>query len=219
MPPSATSLARLLRITVDDLAARLAGASVAATVWQGRLPVLRAHTDADTGVVSDLQAALFEGPPARALETLRPVLVEDYRIERTWPAISRIAREKGVRAQRTAVALTAVGMLTVCVLSRRAGSLRDGTSQAGLHDQATVHAVTGLRLWAERELDRSSALVERACGVVMEREGCSADDALALLEVRACTTALTVPDVAAALLADHSRAAAVASLRAGLRRG
>jgi len=207
MPTSTTSLARLLRLTVDDLSARLAGTPVAATVWHGRLPVVRVHTDDDAGAVSDVQVARLEGPPARALETFRPVLVEDYRLDRSWPAVSRTAREHGVRAQRSAVVLTAVGSLTVCVLSRRAGSFRDGTPQAGYHDQATVQAATPLRLWAARELDRVGAVVERARGVLMGRTGCSADAALALLEEHAESAALSVPDAAAAVLAEHSRAA------------
>jgi hypothetical protein len=53
----------------------------------------------------------------------------------------------------------------------------------------------------------------------MGREGCSPDDALALLEARAETAEQTVPDVAAAVLAEHARSTAAAALRAGLRRG
>jgi len=143
MPTGTTSLGRLLRLTVDDLAARLAGTTaVAATLWSGRLRVVRA----------------------------------------------------------------AVGALTVCVMSRRAGSFREGTPQVGYHDPATVHAVTTLRLWAESELDRVAAVVERARGVLMGREGCSADAALALLEERAGSAALSVPAVAAAVLAEQRRA-------------
>jgi hypothetical protein len=155
MAPPSTSLSGRLRVTADDLAWRVSGA------------------------LCDLQVELLEGPPVAALASHRPVLVEDYRVDRRWPQVRSRAVDMGVRAQRSTVSPTAAGLLTLCLLSRRAGSFREGSVAAGFHDQVAVHTVTTLRLWAERVHGHFSAVVDRALGVVMATQGCAADEALA----------------------------------------
>lgn len=200
MVPASTSLARLLRETADDLASRVTGASVSAVLWRGGRAVVRVHTDAQAGGLSDFQVELLEGPPVAALTSYRPVLVDDYRVDRRWPQVRRRAGDMGLRAQRSTVSPTAAGPLTLCLLSRRAGSFREGSVAAGFHDQAAVHAVTTLRLWAERVRGHRSAVVDRALGVVMATQGCAADEALVLMREQAAADRRPLTALAADLL-------------------
>jgi GAF domain-containing protein len=150
-----------------------------------------ARTDDDAASVDALQYELAEGPCVDALEQGEERYATDLASDDRWPAVAGRATELGLRcvfAVPLVVNGSSIGALNV--FGRQPAGI-DETDRALARRIAAPAATTLANARAYRRVSRlaeqlqealeSRAVIERAKGVLMAREGCDADAAFALL--------------------------------------
>jgi uncharacterized protein YigA (DUF484 family) len=205
---------------VLDLTSRALGAPAAATVTvtedDGR-HVTVARTDRDAEAVDALQYELSEGPCVDALSTGEEHYAADLAQDDRWPAIAERAGGLGFRS---------VLAIPLVIEGRCIGALNlFGAEVEGLTDVdrdlarriAAPTATTLANARAYRRVSRlteqlqealdSRAVIERAKGVVMVREGCDAAEAFRLLRRASQDHNRKLRDVARALVEAVERQA------------
>jgi GAF domain-containing protein len=204
--PHLTTLEELTRLLLEEasldelleqvleLTSRALRTSVAVSVTVieddgSHATVARTHDDA--AAVDALQYELVEGPCVDALEQGEERYATDLASDDRWPAVAERATELGLRcvfAVPLVVNGSSIGALNV--FGRQPAGI-DETDRALARRIAAPAATTLANARAYRRVSRlaeqlqealeSRAVIERAKGVLMAREGCDADAAFALL--------------------------------------
>jgi GAF domain-containing protein len=218
-------LAQVLELTARALRSSVA-VSVTVVEDDGSYATV-ARSDDAAAAVDALQYELREGPCIDALQRQEERYVADLATDERWPAVARRATELGLRcvfAVPLAVNGQAIGALNVFGASP-GGVTQDDRDLA--HRIAAPAATTLANARAYRRVSQlanqlqealeSRAVIERAKGLIMAREGCDADTAFALLRKVSQDRNRKVRDVARALVegARAEPAAAASTHREG----
>jgi GAF domain-containing protein len=167
--------------------------------------------------VSELVAVQWEsgeGPVPAALRCGEPVLVSDVLRETRWPRYRALALQRGLRACATLPYRHEGAVLTVSVYAFRPGALTAVVEEKGAELAELVAGVLGRdRRYREALVEveqlnsalRSRPVVDQACGIVMGREGCSAQDAFDLLRELSQRTNRKLSDLAEAIVRNRGR--------------
>jgi GAF domain-containing protein len=169
-----------------------------------------ARTDEVAAAVDALQYELTEGPCVDALEHREERYAGDLATDERWPAVAARATELGLRcvfAVPLIVNGTAIGALNV--FGREPHGV-EATDRELARRIAAPAATTLANARAYRRVSRlaeqlqealeNRAVIERAKGVLMAREGCDADRAFELLRRVSQDRNLKVRDVARAVV-------------------
>jgi GAF domain-containing protein len=201
-------LAQVLELTARALRSSVA-VSVTVVEDDGSYATV-ARSDDAAAAVDALQYELDEGPCVDALEQQQERYATDLATDQRWPSVAKRATEVGLRcvfAVPLAVNGEAIGALNIFGASP-GGVTEDDRDLA--RRIAAPAATTLANARAYRRVSRlagqlqealeSRAVIERAKGVIMAREGCDADDAFALLRKVSQDRNRKVRDVARAVV-------------------
>ncbi|TWF79979.1 GAF domain-containing protein [Pseudonocardia hierapolitana] len=210
----ATSSLDELLVGIAELTAGAVPAAVSASV------ALTAPAWSGYAIAVDERAARLEalqrrggaGPGPDALRSARVIEAGDLRTERRWPAFARAAAGAGVLALRTVPMFVRdgrpIGVLTVYGATPAAFDTSDRSLADRIAGFATVAVAGTMRNYDDTVLSArlrqalvSRSGIDQAIGIVMARETCSPETALAVLRATARTRGTTLPDVAADLVA------------------
>lgn len=162
--------------------------------------------------IDEIQYTLREGPCLEAYATQQLVLADDLQTEQRWPRFTPAAMAHG---------LLALVAAPLTVRGNRLGALNVYALQAGVFDDTAVETAA---LFAEQaaivlanaqaftraqatavslgEALTSRSVIDMAKGILMAREGCSADDAFHRLRQVSQAQHLKLRDVAQRLVDD-----------------
>lgn len=188
------------------------GASIT-TFPQGRPGAL--GDDAWARTLDELQYAEHEGPCLDAFRTGNAFRVRDLAAEGRWPSYVPRAVEQGARSMMSmpmAAEGNVIGALNVYArqpdaFDAQAAAVADiVAAHAGLASQVST-AYFGHRALAEQlsEAMQSRAAIEQAKGVVMAANGCTPDEAFALLVRQSQSTHRKLRDVAEEVVAKAGK--------------
>ncbi len=159
--------------------------------YDGR-PVTVASSDGAALRLDESQYGVHEGTCLQAMETGETVYVPDARTEEQWPDYMRAARDQGLRSSLS-VPLLADGrsMGALNLYDWDGPDAFGGEARAAAESFAAAAAMVLLlalrhveRVEQTRQLEtalRSRSVIDQAMGVIMGQQGCSADDAFAIL--------------------------------------
>lgn len=199
----------------DD--ALIPGSSVSVSMGAPLKPEALASSTKLAQAADGAQFAAQEGPAQTAWETGEVVLVRDLESDERWPTFARTSSAIGVSS--VLVAPVRIGEQTIGVLSiynqKKNMFVNPAPHLVQLLAEAVgaaIHHITEekrLRDVADQleEAMASRATIEQAKGIVMMRQGCSADEAFQHLAVQSQRTNIKLRDLAAALVdeAAHGR--------------
>ena len=186
-----------------SIAAMAGGPTALTLVGSGQDEAFAAASDTVAQAAQDLELLLSEGPMHEAVRRREPVLVRADDVGPRWPLYGPALAELGVRSV-TAVPLGSRWLClgALAVFEYQPDATVDVT-ELGVLAEALTHSVllapdeTGdfpyLRIFEEGSGRQE---LHQAIGMISTRRGCSADDALALLQARAYAEAQTVDAVA-----------------------
>lgn len=174
--------------------------------------MLGATTDEFARRMDDVQYAVDDGPCLTCLRTGVPVLVDDIRTERRWPAFARRGTQEGAGASLSvplSVADHTVGALNLYSRTANALTEADRTRASQFAAQAAGAVALALRL-AEREdrerhLEtalRSRSVIDQAMGVLIGQAGITAGEAFQVLRLRSQARNVKLRDIAAEVIRD-----------------
>jgi ANTAR domain-containing protein/GAF domain-containing protein len=167
--------------------------------------------------VSELVAAQWEfgeGPVPAVLESGEPVLVGDVLSETRWPRYRAMALQRGLRACATLPYRHEGAVLTVSLYAFRPDGLTRVVDEKGAELAELATGVLGRdRRYRDALVEveqlnsalRSRPVVDQACGIVMGREGCSAQEAFDLLRVLSQRSNRKLADLAEAIVRNRGR--------------
>lgn len=200
----------LLSLAVKESIPGTVGAGV--TVMDPRArPVSSGSTDGIVERADALQYGLGQGPCLTAWATQRSVLIHDVATDLRWPDWSAAVRELSIRSVvSTPLVADGHGIGSMKIYSTTAGAFKE--SGAALMELFASPAATLLSHIQTTEIPEriseslqaalySRDLVNRACGILMERHTLTQDDALHHLMRQARATRSTLREVSASLLA------------------
>lgn len=175
----------------------------------GAATVATSHERA--AALDEVQYAFDGGPCLSAADQHRVVLLADTRTDRHWPPYSRAAAQHGIRSvlavpfELDDEARAALNVYSATVRQFDARTTQVIEREVALASRALRLA---LRLARQREtqLDMAAAMASRATidmaiGIVMARQACTQDDAVALLTAASNHRNVKLRDVAAELVA------------------
>lgn len=191
---------------VANLATRLLpgcdGASV--SLWDGVESSMSVTTHPDLGWLVEAEEG-YGGPARCCLRDRRPVLMRDLARDRRWPGFRARALAAGVRC----VLARAEPLRSASVVLSMYSVRPDAFTLHGSGDERflVAYALAALRHAADYEATRRTeaqmrqavearGVVERATGVMMERERCSGDEAFAVLRRMSQHSGRRMADVA-----------------------
>jgi hypothetical protein len=204
-----TRLATIARLAADTLTPVIY-ASITA-VRDSAYTTVAASSDLAIAV-DQSQYAAGSGPCLDALADGTPVGVEDMDTTMAWPGFRREAARMGLNASLSVPLFAGSGAtiavlnlyghdaITMIPLTARVGTVYDTDSAPGpkpdepFLDAACADLITGLV-----EAFKVRALIQRAIGVVMATERCTAEGAYLSLRVRAAETGAGLTEIAARL--------------------
>jgi GAF domain-containing protein len=182
-------LEQLLELTSRALSTCTA-VSVTVVEDDGRY-VTAAHTDESVAAVDALQYELGEGPCVDALRQVEERYSTDLAADDRWPAVAARAGELGLRSVLALPLLVngdCIGALNVFSgevdgIAEQDRQLAGRIAAPAATTLANARAYRRVSRLAEQlqEALESRAVIERAKGVVMAREGCDEDAAFELL--------------------------------------
>jgi len=189
------------------------GVSVALAGTSELLETVFATHEASDG--DTLQADLGEGPSLDAHRLGWPIIVEDFSSDPTWPALSRAATDRGLRAMFAFPLRSGSVKLGALTLSRRTvGDLEprryaDALIYARLaldllltHSSATAPDIQPEHIFT---VGADSALIHQATGMVSVQMGTGLTEALALLRAHAYTINQNLNSLAQDIVARRVR--------------
>lgn len=213
---SCESFDELLR-GVAGLAVRVVdgAASGSITLVERERVITVAAVDAVALQLDQHQYEQGAGPCLEALHTCSPVHVPDMHEERRWEDFRTVALDHGVRGVLSlplTVRDSAVGVLNL--FTRTGFDERDLRLARVLAAHAAVAVTAALRTYDQVTLTEhlrtalsSRSVIDQAIGVVMAREGCTADEAFGLLRKVSQQRNIKLRQVAADLVAAIEGAA------------
>ena len=176
-----------------------------------------AASDDSALAADEVQYADGTGPAFAALHPGSPIAVPDIRAATRWPAYGDAAARLGIRAslsiplfagRGTAIAALnlyghdpqAMAQLTAAVWNAYDPDGPAAGAQVGALDPDGTALVTGLTVaFAVR------AIIQQAMGILMASTHRTPDTAYLHLRLRAAEAGATLPDTAAAVIAEHQR--------------
>ncbi len=155
-------------------------------------PVTVASSDAAALLLDESQYGVHEGSCLQAMRTGQAVYVADAQTDERWPGYLRAARARGLRSSLSLPLLAdgqSVGALNVYNWDR--ADAFDAPTRAGaavFAAQASTVLLLALRHVQSSETTqqletalRSRSVIDQAMGVIMAQQGCTADEAFAIL--------------------------------------
>lgn len=202
--------------------ARTPGSCAAAvTLTDARGGPLGEHPERSVAVthpdVSELVTVQWEsgqGPVPAALGAGEPVLVGDVLRETRWPRYRAMALQRGLRASATLPYRHGDAVLTLSVYAFRPGAMAAVVEEKGGELAELVAGVLGRdRRYREALVEveqlnsalRSRPVVDQACGIVVGREECSAEEAFDLLRELSQRDGSRLSDLAEEIVRDRGR--------------
>lgn len=213
----ATSVAEALQHVVDAAVLAVPGADVASVTMRGPDGAVRsaAWTDETAAELDHAQDAAGRGPVAD-VTSQGCVTSDDLGADTRWPEFAASAVERGYRAVIVAEMLPAAGPEQVSgaltIYSRRPGGLsrtdRDTALLLAMHGSlALAHVRTAeladLQRAQLRQAVDSRDLIGQAKGILMHRQGISADEAFDLLRRTSQDLNVKLVDLAHTLTTRH----------------
>lgn len=204
-------LQQFVRSTARHLAGEADDLWCSITLLRGAAAATVVASHRRAAALDEVQYAFEGGPCLSAADRHRVVLLADTRTDRQWPAYSRAAAEHGVRSV-LAVPFELEDRARAA-LNVYSGTLRqfDARTTAAVEREVELASRAlrlALRLARHREtqIDLAAAMASRttidmAIGLVMARQGCTQDDAVALLTAASNHRNVKLRDVAAELVA------------------
>jgi GAF domain-containing protein len=186
----------------------------AVTLWRRKRSMTIAGSS-DTAILLDgVEQALGDGPCVEALETLAPVLLADTAVENRWPEYSKSLAAAGARSvlgvplalgKDAAAALNffapATGLFT-------AETIEEAAIFGDMAGQALRLALrlVAAELLAEdlRSAMQTRAVIDVACGMIMEQNQCTQEEAFEFIAQASQHRNQKVHDVAASIIRRHS---------------
>ncbi|WP_456817569.1 GAF domain-containing protein [Cellulomonas sp. URHB0016] len=209
------SLLGLLMTAAYRLVRTASGAGLTVQGLDSRAVSLAA-TDQQVETLDSLQYELGEGPCLTAWRDRVAVRVDDVPTDRRWPRWSAAAALTPVRSSLSAPLVTGdtvVGAVKVYAEAPSSFSDEDEATLLVFAAQAAILVTQAQAFRRAGELDdqlrtllRRRDDLNRACGVVMQREGVSAESAMTFLMSLADRDQRTVHDTAAQVLRRATRA-------------
>lgn len=209
-----------LKAFLDELAGLAAdevdrGLSCGIAIRLADGPMSVASSDDLAERLDEVQYSAGEGPGLDAISTGRPVEVHDLDMGEQWSAWRARGRENGVR-KSLSVPLTAgdttLGALNTYSTSAVPFTDADREATARFATKAARALAVAARLSEHTELAshleaslQARGVVDRATGILMAREHCTADEAAVLLETLAQRRGVSVLDVAEDLVGKAAR--------------
>jgi anti-anti-sigma regulatory factor len=192
-------------------AATVEGAqSVSISVRQSGDLVCAASTQALAGDLETLQIELGEGPAMDALASGAPQCTPSLVTERRWPEFSNRALYRGIASVLSVPLPThrsTFAALTLYSNSERAFTQSSFERAGSLAAQGAVVIANSILYWQVTELAdqlkealESRAVIDQAKGILMAREGMSADEAFATLLRASQSGNVKVRDIAQKLV-------------------
>lgn len=168
------------------------------TLREAEMEALVATSDRTAETAHDLESTFGEGPTRDTTAECRPIAVRGDALEQRWPLYGPMVRDLGVRSIVAAplrVSKHCFGALTVfhreMVAALPLGPSLDDVADALTH---TVLLTNQLPLFEDADCQ---SVVNHAAGIVAQRYGCTAGDALALIRACAFTRDERIATVAA----------------------
>lgn len=201
---------QLLSSAVKESIPGTIGAGVTILDPQAR-PVSSGFTDTIVERADALQYQLGQGPCLTAWATQKSVLIQDVATDPRWPEWSAAVQDLSIRSVVSAPLIAdGQGIGAMKIYAATPGVFEDAT--ATLMELFAAPAATLLSHIQTAEIPQriseslqaalySRDLINRACGVLMERHTLTQDDALQLLMREARATRMTLREVSAAILA------------------
>lgn len=200
---------QLLSRAVKESIPGTIGAGVTILDSQAR-PVSSGFTDAIVERADALQYQLGQGPCLTAWATQKSVLIHDVTADPRWPEWSAAVQDMSIRSVVSAPLIAdGQGIGAMKVYAAAPNAFEDGT--AALMELFAAPAATLLSHIQTAEIPEriseslqaalySRDLINRACGILMERHTLAQDDALRLLMREARATQGTLREVSAAIV-------------------
>ena len=188
--------------------------AVGVTMNDGGAPNTRAATGGLVYEVDTFQYEIGEGPCLHAVAEREIVAIEDMSAEQRWAQFGRHAADRGIHSSLSMPMMVrgeALGALNLYSFRPHAFSASDRQTASMFAAQAAV-AVANSQTYAAsvkmtRELRNaleSRAVIDQAMGILMARNGHSADDAFTALRVRSQHENRKLRDVAADIVGSAS---------------
>jgi GAF domain-containing protein len=186
-------LARIVELTAGAVPAAVsAGVVLTAPAWSAHAIVV----DERAARLEALQRQVGAGPGPDALRAARAMEAADLRTEPRWPVFSRAAADAGVLAVRAVPMLVRddppIGVLTVYAAAPAAFGPADRELVDRITGFATVAVAGTMRSYDDTTLSArlrhalaSRRAIDQAIGIVMAKQGCSPEGALASLRATA----------------------------------
>ncbi|MCH6163437.1 GAF and ANTAR domain-containing protein [Streptomyces marispadix] len=173
-----------------------------------------AVTHPDVSGLVAVQWEYEEGPVPAALASGRPVTVSDVLSETRWPRFRAMSLQRGLRACATLPYRHEGTVLTVSLYAFRPHGLAGVDERKGAELAELAAGVLGRdrryrkALVEVEQLNsalRSRPVVDQACGIVMGREGCDAEEAFGLLRTLSQRTNRRLAELAEAIVRNRGR--------------
>ncbi|WP_244900893.1 GAF and ANTAR domain-containing protein [Streptomyces nanshensis] len=173
-----------------------------------------AVTHPDLSELVAVQWESGEGPVPEALRGGEAVSVGEVLRETRWPRYRALALQRGLRASVTLPYRHDGAVLTLSLYAFRPGALGAVVEERGAELAGLVAGVLGRdRRYREALAEveqlnsalRSRPVVDQACGIVVGREGCSAQEAFDLLRELSQRTNRKLSDLAEAIVRNRGR--------------
>ncbi|HEX2179859.1 MAG TPA: ANTAR domain-containing protein [Actinomycetota bacterium] len=212
-------------LLVAELASSTVEGAHSISVSTGRTSdlVCAASTSELADEIDALQIELGEGPTIDALASGRPGGSDSLISERRWPEFSNRAMYRGIASVLSAplpAHASTFGAITLYSTREQAFSPEAEEAVETLAAQAAVVIANSLLYWQMAELAdqlkqalESRAVIDQAKGILMARDGMSADDAFATMLRTSQSGNVKVRDIAQRLVLSAQTGAHVNDLR------
>jgi GAF domain-containing protein len=178
-------LARLACLAVPDCD------MVGITLWDGDEPITAIHTHAEPPKVDQAQYDANRGPCLDAMRTGDVQRLRDTTTDGQWPEFAEAARDVGIRATLSLpmrVGERCVGGFNMYSTHADAFGAEATKTALQFSTQAGLAVAGSLAYWHQHELVlhleealRSRPVIEQAKGMIMAKEGVTADEAFDVL--------------------------------------
>jgi len=203
------TLLRLLMTAAQRVVPTASGAGLTVASPDTRI-ISVAATDHEVEALDALQYELDEGPCLTAWRERVVVRIDDVATERRWPAWCAVASQRGLASSLSAPLVVGDTVLGAVKVYAQTVSRFDEDDEATLRVFAAQAAVLVAHAQAYRRagelshnlgtLLRDRDEINRACGVIMEREGVPADAAFTFLMSLAERDRRTIHETASRLV-------------------
>jgi hypothetical protein len=211
-------LTRFAVSTVESLSTAQARLRCGITLMRPRKPVTVAADSDSARLLDEVQYAHAEGPCLEACQVATTILVDQVSTEQRWPAYMAAVAGNGVQsilavpfelagAGRAALNLyaDAVGVFTPETISTAESFVHRASGALRLAVEVARHTDTAANLQAAMQ---SRTTIDLAAGMLMAQNRCSQEEAIAFLQRASNTRNRKMHDVAAAVIAGITAAAA-----------